>query len=309
MIVLLTRPPKLFFPGFIIYFLKVGSRKILGRTRGPDAVLKSLMCGLDEIHEPYSLNAKPSTGDVVHVLSNIEALKWAIDKVKSGKISHLIAGPNLVIIPTENNNILNNQHIDAVLTTSAWNKNFYSSLLRRPMQSIYIWPAGVKVPPKTFDHKNNVIVFKKKVPEEIFQKVSQTLKEKRIPFSVLEYGKFSQQEYFNTLISAKFMIYLQEIESQGIALQEAWIRNVPTLVWNKGMYTFPDGHVVSGNICAPFLTDQSGMLFGSSHEFDQKLDEFTQNLHLFTPYEYCNANLSNKASAETYVKIVRSICL
>lgn len=305
--ILLTRPPKLFFHGYAKFYLKSLIKGLIRSKRGPDGVLNSLRKGLDQIGFQYALNIKPNKNDTVHVLSNIAALRYAIKLKASGNISKLIAGPNLVIIPTDAGNILSDKNIDAILINSQWTKDFYSSLLTDVEDKIYIWPAGVDIPNIADKKKDNVIVFKKSVPQDIFEKVITILREKNISHTVLEYGKFKQEDYFNLLAQSSSMIYLQEVESQGIALQEAWIRNIPTLVWNKGSYEYPTGHIVTGNISAPFLTPEAGMFFQGVDDFESQITAFISNLSNFTPRQYCEQNLSNKASALTYVKIVESI--
>lgn len=306
MLRLLTRPPKLFFPGCFRYHLKTIARKMLGLRRGPDGVLLSLMRGLDLIGCPYSLNTKPDQGDQVNVLSNIDALRWAIDAKRGGKISKLIAGPNLVILPDEHGSILASPEIDSILATSQWVKDLYAAALPGAEHKISIWPAGIRIPAiDASQERSGCIVFKKTVEEKLCREVIAMLESMSIPFTVIEYGKFSQKRYFDLLKKSRFMIYLQETESQGIALQEAWGHDVPTLVWNRGYFKSPDGRVIRGNTSAPFLTEKSGMLFGSKEEFGEKLTEFLSRLETFEPREYCANTLSDRSSAEIYARILK----
>lgn len=329
MLILLTRPPKILFPGCGAYYLKSLARKILQKTRGPEGVLLSLKRGLDELKVPYKINTQPKTGDIVNVLSNISALRYAIEQKQKGKISQLIAGPNLVVMPDEHNKILASAEIDKILTVSPWVKDLYNQVLPEITPKLHIWPAGVQVPkvykvsaiPETgiqptekiraSQDRSSCIVFKKNVSVSVFEKVIQTLNSKSIPYTVFEYGNFKQPEYFAALEKNDFMIYLQEFESQGIALQEAWVRNVPTLVWNKGFYTSPRGHIVTGNVAAPFLSEQSGALFSEldleNENFAAQLDSFIAKMKSdspFTPRQYSIEHLSDKASAEIYMDII-----
>lgn len=326
MLIILTRPPNILFPSCGVYYLKSLARKLFRKTRGPEGVLLSLKRGLDELGVLYKINSKPKIGDTVTVLSNIAALRYAIDQKKKGNISQLVAGPNLVVMPDEYNKILASTEIDKILTVSPWVQDLYNQVLPEVIPNLYVWPAGVQIPEIFRDPKIKIytagkshtskkqlscIVFKKNVPETVYKKVIQTLNIKDIPYIIFEYGKFKQQEYFTALEKNDIMIYLQEFESQGIALQEAWARNIPTFVWNQGIYTSPQGYIVSGNVAAPFLSPQSGMFFSDTdlknEKFAANLDSFIAKVKSddpFTPRQYCIDHLSDKASAQIYCDIL-----
>lgn len=319
---ILTRPPKLFFPGAGRYFVKWAIKKMLNKKRGPDGVLESLKRGLHEIGQPFLMNAPLEKGQMVNVISNIEALRYAIAHKQEAGIARLIAGPNLIVLPDEHDSLLANPQIDIVLTVSPWISELYGKIIPALIPKMHIWPAGVQVPalpahaisnPNSgtpSDLKNTFIVFKKKVPNDIYEKVINVLKSRNLEYEVFEYGTFKQSEYFaaldaNGMTEHVHVIYLQESESQGIALQEAWIRNVPTLVWNNGSYTSTTGVTVTGNVAAPFLTDEAGMTFSGMQDFEAVFDTFIMSKS-FSPRSYCLRELTDKASAEIYLKAIHA---
>lgn len=289
-----------------IEFWKWIARKILRKYSGPDAVLDSLTRGLTELQVPFRVNPLyVSKSSTVHVLNGIKVLEEMIQKKQSGTIKKLIAGPNLVILPHDNNEILNSKEIDNILVVSQWTHDFYCKNLSEIKEKISIWPAGVRIPRKSpLAKKSFCIVYKKNVPDDIFNEVLVQLKKNNIDYVLLNYSNFNQKKYFNLLNEASFMIYLQEVESQGIALQEAWVRDVPTLVWNKESFTYSNGEEVFGNIAAPFLTEKCGLFFKDKESFENSLDLFIKNIDNFRAKTYCIENLSDKKSAEIYVKIL-----
>lgn len=310
MLYLYTRPPHIVFPGCILFYAKNVAKRILGKTRGPNAVLESLERGLQKLSIPYTINTKPCRGAAIHILSNTEALRWALREKDKGIVSTVIVGPNMVVLPTDDDSLLDDTRIDAILVVSQWTKDLYMSLLVRNKSKIHIWPSGVALPelPQQNHKKTQCLVFKKQVDEELYASVLNTLAQKDIPYKVLEYGAFKKNDYFKELASSAYMIYLQCVESQGIALQEAWSYDVPTLVWNPGQFTYPGTTVtVKGNISAPYLTEGAGMLFSGTKDFRFVLDEFVKKIPFFTPRVYCELNLSDEASARTYVKILQSL--
>jgi hypothetical protein len=304
MLVLLTRRPRL----LSFETLKAAIKKILNQSRGPQSVLRSLKRGLQKLNFPYRVNVKPQPGDTVHVLSSVHALRYAIDLKKKGLIDQLVAGPNLMIIPSDHDRILASPEIDKILTVSDWTRDFYAAALPEVSNKIEIYPSGVQIPKRiNLKDRKGAVVFKKVTEEKIFKTVEKELDMRNIPYTTFFYGSFDQEEYFAALEKAEFMVYLQEVESQGIALQEAWARNVPTLVWNKGTFTYPTGQTVTGNIAAPFLTEHTGMFFAGAEEFPSTLTLFLLRLPTFSARQYCEHYLSDKATAETYVKILESI--
>ncbi|MCX6716965.1 MAG: hypothetical protein NTV72_03505 [Candidatus Taylorbacteria bacterium] len=140
MIYIFTHHPNIFKKENILYKIK----KNILKDRGPSAVLESLTLGLNKAKIAYSLNSPLKKMETVHILSGVSALKWAIDLKRSGYIKELIAGPNLVVTPRDDNSILIDKNIDKILLPSEWTAKFYSSISPEISNKIFIWPAGVK---------------------------------------------------------------------------------------------------------------------------------------------------------------------
>jgi glycosyltransferase involved in cell wall biosynthesis len=306
-----TRPGSILFQGCILYYTKWFARKILHIKRGPSGVLNSLIRGLNSIDISFNINPPINqSSPVVHVISNPEALRWAVKNKACGNIKHIIAGPNISILPTDDGGILSNPLIDTLIVPSNWSRDAHIKSNNALTKKIKVWPAGVSIPKlykntEVAQHEYKILVFIKHAPQEIVAGVLESLKEIDVPFTVIEYGKFLQKDYFNLLKKSKGMIYLQEIESQGIALQEAWSFDVPTLVWNKGSYTYPGTDItVTGNVSAPYQTEATGLFFTDPNDFNTKIQLFLSKIDSFSPREYCINNLSDTASANIYKDIL-----
>ncbi|MES2986078.1 MAG: hypothetical protein V4686_03045 [Patescibacteria group bacterium] len=281
-------------------FWRFALRKISGKYSGPDAVLDSLTKGLEEIHVPFEINPLKPKYNIIHVLSGVEALRERIHKKAEDQT--LIAGPTLVTTPDEFDGILSHGKIDLILTPSDWVTDFYGSMLPTLTYKILSWPAGVEIPKNTHPDRTEVLVFKKNIEEEVYTKVVTHLEEKQITYKVLEYGKFSHQEYTDLLRKTTFVIYLQKTESQGIALQEAWAHNVPTLVYRSLVWKYKDYVWENEHISAPYLTPQSGLFF-TLETLEESITQMSTQQ--FEPRAYCEEHLSNKKSAEKLIKIIK----
>lgn len=280
-------------------FWKWVIKKILRKYSGPDAVLDSLVRGLNELKIPFEVNPGEPKYKIIHILSGTEILKKQIEHKCAGQT--LIVGPTVVVAPTDYGSIILDKNIDIILTPSKWVSDFYLSISPSIINKTYSWPAGVSIPEIESTRDGKVIIFKKNVLPYIFKNVQNILDAKSIPYEVLEYGQFSHKEYLNKLKNTPYLIYLQQSESQGLALQEAWSYNVPTLVykstnWTMGKYSWTDPL-----IAAPYLSPECGLFFTTT-DFEDiilNLDNKT-----FEPKKYCRLNLSDKSSAKQLLNII-----
>lgn len=284
-------------------FWKYSIKKMLGKYSGPDAVLDSLTRGLSELGIPYEVNPAKPKYNVIHVLSGIEILKKMIQEKSIGKIKTLVAGPTLVQTPYDHDGIIQSKQIDLILFPSHWTKDFYVSLVPTLEKNIKIWPAGVSIPEKT-SNKGKILIFKKNIPEDTYNQIIKNIKDKDIPYDIISYGTFSKKEYYKKLESTSVLIYLQTSESQGLALQEAWAYDVPTLVWKSTMWKTDKYSWTDENISAPYLTNDSGSFF-TLDTLSTELEKIIKNVYAINPRKYCIDNLSNKASAKKYLEIIK----
>jgi hypothetical protein len=272
-------------------------------------VTSSLIRGLNELGYTYKLNPHKnfiSFSDTVWVNESIDALRWAIShKPKDGR---LIVGPNLVITPNDYGGIITSKAIDVILQPSLWTKQFLTSLEPSLEKKIKIWPAGVEIPKESTLQKTiDVLIYSKsKMSHNLLETIYDSLRQEHLRYEILEYGKFKQRTYFEKLNATKMLIYLSHSESQGLALQEAWSRNVPTLVFNRGYYEYNGNHFVNDYISAPYLTKETGMFF-NEETFTTIFKLFINNLDTFTPKEYVSENLSDAVCAKKFLTIIEQV--
>jgi hypothetical protein len=127
------------------------------------------------------------------------------------------------------------------------------------------------------------------------------LTQNKYKFTVLEYGQFKQAEYFSLLAQCRFEIYLSESESQGLAMFEAWARNIPTLVWERGFWQ-TEKYYWQGMTASPYLSDKAGMRFADFAEFQRIFREFVTRP--FSPRDYVSENFTNAICAKKYLEIL-----
>jgi len=303
---LILSPRSSLLKRFYLWFKKYIKNHFL-HYGGPSAVLESLIRGFDILNIDYQLNPKTKDiSDIVCVISGADALKWAVEAKKQGKIKKIIAGPNIAVTPEDAGGILLDEAIDLVIVPSQWVKDFYSSFKTGFNKKIRVWPAGVKIYPESKQERKGCLIYKKSIDEELFDFIIQYLKSQNIDYKVIKYRKYKKEKYFKLLNKVKFAIFLSESESQGLALQEAWARNIPTLVWNRGYWQYKQ-YKWQGSSSAPYLNDGCGMFFEDRDDFENKLNIFIKNLPNFKPREYSLENFTDKVSAQNYLKIINEI--
>ena len=296
-------------PNFIESLKRI-ARKILGKKRGPQAVTASLIRGLHNLHYPYKINPKTKDigeKDTIWVNESLGSLRYAIDFKQKGHENKLIAGPNLVICPDEHASIIFNPKIDIILQPSLWTKKLYEKYNQAASSRLHIWPAGVADPyEKTIAPVKDTyfVLYEKHAPKELVSMAMKSLEAKNISIKIIRYGSFKHEEFLSLLDKAAGMIYLSPSESQGIALQEAWIRDVPTLVWDREFWEYGGQKFEHPQISCPYLTESSGMTFSSITDFDQKLQEFIRSLPHFKARDYCIGNLTDKITTRHYLDII-----
>jgi hypothetical protein len=259
---------------------------------------------------PFFLK-KLGADDLVHVINGAKTLEWALHLKSAGKISTLIAGPAISVVPEDHDSILRNPLIDKIVFPGQWTKDFFSSIDPYYKTKIEVWPAGVCAGVNISNRKNGRgIVYFKFAPTEIRETIMRELATRNISYTAFEYGNFKQADYFSALETADWMIYLSPSESQGIALQEAWIRDVPTLVWDPGVWNYqatPTAKKYSwpnSLISAPYLRAESGMAFANAGDFKTSFEKFLQKIPAFIPRTYCLRTLTNTKSAGRFLEII-----
>lgn len=268
---------------------------------GPDAVATSLLRGLAAHGIFYSLN-KNVSADIVSVLASPAALRFAIEGKGQGRFKKIIAGPNIVHNPTSEQELIRHPAIDAIIVPSEWNKDWWLSIAPELAPRIHAWPAGVSKNIPTSSKTGRVVVYLKNQCPFLDTIVSQVSRVGLTP-RIMRYGTFTHKEFLHELSDARVVIYLSHSESQGIALSEAWMADVPTLVWNPGFFDINGYSWKDSKMSAPYATAETGEFFASEAEFVTALAKYMGNPAQYSPRAYCAQHLSDEASASRYLTI------
>jgi len=277
---------------------------------GPAAVARSLMAGFKKLKINYNHNPKfdALVNKTVVVLSNPDALRRAIELKRKNKIKKLLAGPNLMMLPSQVTSIIDHRLIDIYLHPCKQIIKWW--VLLDPKFSIKheVWFAGVdptywKIPAGC--KKNRVLIYQKKCPDELVKNTIKHLRQSGFSYQVIKYGHYSASHYKSLLTKVKLMVFLSESESQGIALFEAWSCNVPTLVWDRGFGTWKKYKFTISS--SPYLSKATGLSFQNAYDFEQRLKSMWQNLNMFRPRDWIISHGTDTITAKNLVTIIKKI--
>ncbi len=272
---------------------------------GPQAVIKSLLAGLNELKVPHHYNPwQHQVTSVVGVIRGVETLRWAIAQKQKGFIRTIVAGPNIVVVPADENRLIMHPEIDTIVVPSPWNKDWWVSLDQSLERRVKPWAAGVDDNGAGRDSKGICLVYSKNVDEKVFNQIIESLWTHKLSIAVSSYGQFHQHEYFRLLKKTRMLVYLSNFESQGLALHEAWMADIPTLIWNKGELHYNEYQWRDPLLSAPYFDPQCGMMFTGEIDFESALIEFLEKYDTFTPRRYSLAHFTNAITARKYLDIV-----
>ena len=268
---------------------------------GPTNVFINLTEGLKSNGIKFNVNpSNDKAYNVCLVLSGIENLKKCIVLKKDKKVKVLLAGPNVVTVPSEHSYIIFSKSIDKILVPSDWVKKLYLNY-KKECKNISIWFSGVRIYNFKSSNRNKVLIYLKN-KNNFFQKCISYLIVNNINFQILKYGSFTQKKYFKLLRDTRILVYFSSSESQGIAMQEAWSNNVPTLVYKQSFWTYGKKKFKASS--SPYLNKNCGYFFKNFKEFVTRFDKLNNNKKI-KPKCWLNKNMSQDLSIKNLLKIIK----
>lgn len=279
---------------------------------GHFGVSRSLIEGLQKLNYKnfnYNPPSLSQLGEIVVVISDIKALKQAIKWKREGKIKKLIAGPNLCVLPTDFPEITAPE-IDKYITHSDWCITYFENLSPSLKGRMAKWPAGVNEnywapDPNIKKTGKRILFFNKRPKKDLYQKCLEIAYSYGYEVLELIRGNYTHDQYRSLLNKVDFLIHFVEHESQGISLSEAWSMNVPTFVWNQGVWKYSEQITIESS-SAPYLNPLNGAFFKDEIEF-KNLFNHKFDPSLYEPRKWLLENLTDTKSAGILVNIVNSL--
>lgn len=287
---------------FKIEFLK----KYKGYETGHKSLLDSLFRGFDELDIPYNFNKiTKHTNNIILCWCSKEDIS-IIKNIYKKKEKKIITVPTACQYDYELQYIFPEYDcIDKVLVASKETKELYflPRVKEKYINKVVPWASGVKIPEnKKQKVLYDCICYYKKLP--VNKDLINLLNSYNITFKNIEYGKYDFNKWIDLLDKVNFVIFFQDcIETQGLAMAEAWAHNRPTFIKTNDKFGIQK--------TSPYLTDQTGLFFESMQEIDKILQTYNKDktnfINKFSPQDYVKENLSDKISVRKLIDIFNNI--
>jgi glycosyltransferase involved in cell wall biosynthesis len=273
--------------------------------RGPGKVFANLTKGLEKLGYPYVVNRDLNSTRRLWIHDSLTAL-YLLGESRALKV----LGPNLFVLPRE---IPRSISLEGSLYVqpSDWAKKVWedAGFTGCPIR---VWPVGVDTdlfrPAAQKSRATRVLVYHKQRDPEELSRITRSLEILGLPFSVIKYGTYVEDEYRQVLADASLVIWHGCHESQGLALQEAMACDVPILVCDVvrlsdswPLQQFPTALESVRVTAAPYFDDSCGIKITSLGDFGQAVDRMMDGLGQFAPREYVLKNLSLETQARAFV--------
>jgi glycosyltransferase involved in cell wall biosynthesis len=268
------------------------------------------MRGLAALELEYEINPKRlDSADVVGVLSDLDALSEAIQWRRAGERRRLLAGPNLVVLPSDARPLMTAPEIDVCIVPSQWVARLYEEDAPELRGRIAVWPAGVdaeywKPDPLRVTHDRRALVYLKQLPGQrnaedlLIRSAEGALERAGFAVTTVSYGSFAPDEYLELLRAVDLLVLFSPTESQGLALAEAWSVDVPTLVWAQAQLTYKGRLYQTSS--APFLSSRTGVVFNDSDALERLLEDWTELRTAFGPRAWVLEHMTDAKCARAY---------
>ena len=273
------------------------SEKYWGHSQtmnGPQKVVKNLLQSLDDCNVPYAINEEKYDKTLfVH---------WSTDML--GHYEDLENKKNLLVGPqiwAWSNEFHLLKEYNKVLLPSLWCEKSMNKFF--PKVKTGVWPVAIYPPEIKNNNKTDCLVYFKSRPENDLLSVLNYLDNRNITYTGLEYGRYSQDEFKESLSDVKYCIIIDNTESQGIAIQEMMASNKPLLVWNQTVWNhMGDDYIVDGT-SIPYWSSDCGEKFDKFENFDEVFNLFLSKLDEYNPKKYIDSELSPKKSIDTLLTL------
>lgn len=295
----------------------ISSSLFSNKRSGPKKVAENLIKGLKKINYPYIVNGKLDSCKRLWIhddSSALEKLSEVDPKIKT------IIGPN-IFIPAHDFPYLP-KHLDLTrvvyLQPSKWIKQMWLDFgfNQCPME---VWPTGIDLNEfKPSQNKSNdyVLVYSKQRFGNELRFIIETLNKKNIPFKIIKYRYYDQEEYLTLLHNCRYLIWLGRSEAQGIALEEALSCNIPILLFDvsyachwvptedeKKLITKEMEEYMGEATSAPYFDSSCGVRIKRIDQFSNALDSMENSLQRFHPRKYILEHLGLEKKAKDFLKI------
>lgn len=271
-----------------------------GRVSGPEKVVKNTIEALKQESIDFSVNEDKYSYNFLLQYQHEVAYK------KHEHLEHntCIIGPQFWPFDSYGKFLIENpQFYKKLIAPSYWVEDKLVNKLCVSPDKVSIWAAPIKAPDIIDNISIDCLIYHKSRSNEDLEKVKTFLDSKKITYTQLSYGGYSQDEFKNKLATVKFCVIIDSTESQGIAIQEIMAIGKPLLVWDVKKWDYMGKEYAVSASSVPYWSDDCGEKFYDIDELEFTFSKFYDKISEYDPKKLINSELSYKASVEKLLKI------
>jgi len=257
-------------------------------NNGPGKVINNLIQGL------YNIGIEINHNSIGNVNGSLNQIRFDLPH-------DTFMGPNLVVLPSHNPQLFSKYK--NIIVPSEWVRNCYYSFTECKESKIIVWSVGIDTNKFEIkkDIKQDCFVYVKNRSDQELNNVINFLKSKRLSYSILRYGQYTESQLIQSCIESKFCILLTYTESQGIAYMEILSTNTPCYVFNMKIW---EGFCPATS--TPYFDESLCGIIDNDFDFN-KLENFFNNYQRYNPREYILKNHTLEISAIKYSNILTGV--
>ncbi|HVE80298.1 MAG TPA: hypothetical protein VNA89_15645 [Gemmatimonadaceae bacterium] len=224
------------YPRRVVRRILRGAPRILGQQR----VFVNLCAGLDGLRVPYRVNdfayTRRNPGELACIVGKPHVLdleSWA---------NPILFGASVFSHPAEDPGLLARRPVVRILVPGEWMRAMFA--LTYGGRVVHAWPVGIDTdrwaPAPGRARPIDLLVYEKvrweraRYGPELIAPILEECARRGLRVATLRYGAYREEEYEDLLGRSRFMLFLCEHETQGIAYQQALSAGVPVLAWDRG---------------------------------------------------------------------------
>jgi hypothetical protein len=282
---------------------------------GIGKVFANLCRGLDRLKVPYRINMpfnQLMPDDRVGVLGRGRHALSGYARPNA-----ILAGIGLMTHPSEWPTLLDDYPVALYLQHSEWTQRVYAPFFGNRCRA---WPVGIDThrwrPAAARGKRFDCVIYDKilwnrdRAVPALLGPIRNELTRRGLSFVEMRYGAYDEDEYEDVLRQCRFMVFLCEHESQGIAYQECLSSGVPILAWDQGWCLDPNRpawrQLEIPATSVPYFDARCGMTFRDIDGFSEHLTSFLDRdrCGAFAPRDYVVENLSLEKSAAHFLALL-----
>tara|TARA_Y100001970_G_scaffold141416_1_gene174059 strand:- start:440 stop:1249 length:810 start_codon:yes stop_codon:yes gene_type:complete len=184
-----------------------------------------------------------------------------------------------------------------IVAPSWWVKNKLEKYFN--VTKCLTWPVAIYPPDNQYPLiRDDCLIYHKNRSQEDLDYIKELLERRRLSYTQLQYGSYTQDNFRRALASVKFCVIIDNTESQGIAIQEMMGAGKPLFVWDTPVWDHMGQEYAVPASSVPYWDAMCGEKVIEKDALDLSLDNFLGKIFTYTPKDFIDRELSPQVTVK-----------